>query len=109
MTVGSGLSINPGETNPTKFAAMIRQLAEGRSNAVGIVTLAHDGSATTTAVAAVNCGANSVVLMFPATAHAAAVVTGTYVQLTNIVSGQFTVTHAATSQTDQTFMWVCLG
>lgn len=109
MTTGSGLSISPGETNLTRIVAAIRQLMEGRSNAVGVVTLAHDGVATTTTVSAVTCGPNSVVLMFPQTAHAAAVVTSTFVKSSDITKSQFVVTHAATSQTDQTFMWVCLG
>jgi hypothetical protein len=47
--------------------------------------------------------------MFPTTAHAAAVITGTYVQSADISARQFIVTHAATTQADQTFMWVCLG
>jgi hypothetical protein len=109
MTTGAGLSINPGETSPVRIVAILRQLIEGRSNAVGLVTLTHDGSSTSTTVTAVNCGPNSVVLMFPTTAHASAVVTGTYVQTTNITARQFIITHAATAQTDQTFMWVCLG
>lgn len=109
MTTGAGLSINPGETNITRVVAAVRQLIEGRSNAVGLITLTHDGVATSTTVTAVNCGPNSVVLMFPTTANAAAVVTGTYVKAADISARQFIVTHAATSQTDQTFMWVCLG
>lgn len=109
MTTGSGLSINPGETNTFKIVAILRQLIEGRSNAVGTVTLAHDGSATSTTVTAVNCGPNSVVMMTPTTAHAAAVVATTYVKTSDVTPRQFIVTHAATSNTDVTFFYVCLG
>jgi hypothetical protein len=49
------------------------------------------------------------VFLFPATAHAAAVVATTYVTAPNVVAGQFTVTHAATANGDATFWWVCLG
>lgn len=109
MTVGSGLSINAGETNVTTIVGKIRQLIEGRSNAVGIVTLAHDGVATTTTVSAPACGPTSAVFLFQATAHAAAALATTYVKQTDVSARQFIVTHAATSQSDQTFWWVCLG
>lgn len=107
MTTGSGLSINPGETNLTKIVQVVRQLIEGRSNAVGSVSLAHDGIVTTTTVSAPTCGPNSVVKLTPQTANAAAVVATTYVS--SVASGQFVITHVATSQTDQTFGWHCVG
>lgn len=109
MTVGAGLYLAPAEQDQLKQNAAIRQLMEGRSNAVGTVTLAHDGVATTTTVTATNCGPNSIVILFPATAHAAAVVTGTYVLAASITARQFIVTHAATAESDQTFWWVALG
>lgn len=107
MTVGSGLSISVAEKDPVKQNTAIRQLIEGRSNAVGTVTLAHDGAATTTTVTATTCGPNSIVFLTPLTAHAAAV--SPYVLLTNVTPGQFIVTHAATAETDQTFGWFCVG
>lgn len=109
MTVGSGLYINPAEKDPIKQNLVMRQLIEGRSNAVGTVTLTHDGVATTTTVTAGTCGANSCVFLFPTTAHAAAVVASTYIAATNVSGGQFIVTHAATSNADVTFFFVCLG
>lgn len=107
---GSGLFISEDEQSQLRQNQSIRQLMEGRSNAVGTITLAHgDDSPTTTTVTAVTCGPQSVVMMFPATAHAAAVVATTYIKETDISSGQFIVTHAATSNTDVTFYYVCLG
>jgi hypothetical protein len=106
---GSGFWISPSETSLFRIVASIRQLMEGRSNAVGTVTLAHDGSATQTTVSAPTCGPNSAVFLFPTTAHAATVVTGTYIAPSDVTSGQFKITHAATSQTDQTFFYVALG
>ncbi len=109
MTVGSGLAINLTEKDPQKQNQIIRQLIEGRSNAVGVVTLAHNGVLTTTTVTAPVCGPNSAVFLFQATAHAAAAAATTYVKQTDVTPGQFIVTHAATAQSDQTFFWVALG
>ena len=109
MTTGSGLYLAPTETNQQRQNAAIRQLIEGRSNAVGVVTLTHDGVATTTTVTAQTCGANSIVILTPQTAHAATAFATTYVQSSDITAGQFIITHAATSQTDQTFGWLCIG
>jgi hypothetical protein len=109
VTTGSGLYLNATEKDPIKQNQAIRQLIEGRSNAVGVVTLAHDGVATTTIVAAPVCGPNSIVFLFPQTAHAAAVVATTYVKAADVTARQFIVTHATTSNTDVTFGWVCLG
>jgi hypothetical protein len=109
MTFGSGLSLAPNETDQRRQNNAIRQLMEGRSNAVGSVTLAHDGSATTTTVTANTCGPNSVVFLSPLTANAASAASGTYIKAADISAGQFVVTHDATSNTDVTFGWVCLG
>jgi hypothetical protein len=106
---GSGLSLAPNETDQRKQNQAIRQIIEGRSNAVGSVTLAHDGVATTTTVTANTCGQNSCVFLFPTTAHAAAVVATTYIKTADISKSQFIITHAATSNSDVTFSYVCLG
>ncbi len=103
----SATIVQSNEKDLTKFAFAIQQLAAGRSNAVGSVTL-RDGETTTT-VAAPNCGAGSHVFLFPQTANAAAVVATTYVLATNVTAGQFIITHASDADTDQTFSYVCLG
>lgn len=99
--------IQPQEKDLSRFAFAIQQLAQGRSNAVGTVTLR--ASQTTTTVTAPNCGAGSSVALFPATANAAAIVASTYVLSTNITPGQFVVTHPSNSNTDKTFYWIALG
>lgn len=107
MTTGSGLFISEDEQNQIRQNQAIRQLIEGRSNAVGTVTLTSDGVATTTTATAPTCGPNSVVFLSPMTAHAAGALATTYISA--VSSTSFTVTHAATSNTDVTFGWVCLG
>lgn len=93
------------EKDLTKYAQAIKELGQGRSNAVGTVTLR--ASQTTTTVAAPNCGAGNVVLLFPATANAAAIVASTYVS--SVAPGQFVITHPSNVNTDKTFYWVALG
>lgn len=105
MTVGSGLYLSPVEQDSQKQNAAIRQLMEGRSNAVGTVTLT--ANAGSTAVTATTCGPNSAVFPFPSTANAAAIVATTYVSA--VAAGTFTVTHTNNANADKTFYWVCLG
>lgn len=109
MTKGSGLSHSSGETDPRRISSALKQILEGRSNAVGTVTLTHDSTATTTTVAAPNCGPNSVVLLSPATDQAAASFPTTYVRDEDVSAGQFIVTHQPTSNATETFGWACLG
>lgn len=101
------LIVQTNERDPSKFAFAIQQLAAGRSNATGSLTLR--ASQTTTTVTAPNCGAGSAVFLFPQTANAAAVVASTYVLAANVTAGQFIVTHPSNANTDKTFSYVCLG
>ncbi len=103
----TALTLSPAEKDISKVALAVRQLTEGRSNAVGAVTLA--ANATSTTVTAPNCAATSVVFLFPATAHAAAIAASTYVEASDITKGQFAVIHPSDANTDKTFFWVELG
>lgn len=95
------------EKDPQKVNFVINQLGQGRSNAVGEVTL--DANATTTTVSAVNCGADSSVHLFPQTANAANDFGLMYVDPDDVTQGQFIITHANNARTDRTFWFVCLG
>src|SRR5690348_4007174 len=103
MSYGSGLAHSPNESDPRRLSASIRQLLEGRMNGVGTVTLTHDGVATTTTVAAPNCGPNSVVFLSPMTDWAAASAPTSYVKASDISAGQFIITHQPTSNATETF------
>lgn len=88
----------------------LRDLAAGRSNAVGEVTLAADAN-TFTVVTAPNCGEDSKVFMFPASANAAHEMANGSVYVSDVASGTFTVQHSNDSATanNRTFFWVALG
>lgn len=93
------------ETDLVKIVMAIRQLAEGRSNAVGTLTLT--ANAASTVVTSVTCGSGSVILLMPTTANAAAALATTYIA--TVANGSFTVTHANNAQADKTFKYVAIG
>jgi len=97
----------PEEKNQRKINTAINQLAQGRSNAVGRVTLVANAGATT--VPAENCGPGSVVLLSPLTAHAAAELGNGTIFVSAVAAGAFTLAHASNAQTDRVFGYVCLG
>jgi hypothetical protein len=103
----TALILPPDETDRRKINTAINQLAQGRSNAVGTATLA--ANAATTVIAAGNCGAGSVVLLSPLTAHAAAELGNGTVFVSAVANGSFTLTHANNAQTDRTFGFVAIG
>jgi hypothetical protein len=94
------------EKDLKKFAQAIAQLAQGRSNAVGTVTLA--AGATQTTVASLTCASGSVILLSPVTAHAAAELAAGGCFISAVGEQTFTIAHANNAQTDRTFGYVCL-
>lgn len=103
----SVLVTGPDEKDLTKLNHVLRQLAEGRSNAVGSCTLAI--STTTTTVTAPNCGTGSTVILTPTTAHAAAEFGNGTIYVSAVANGTFTITHASNTQNDRTFLWAAFG
>ncbi|HEY7246268.1 MAG TPA: hypothetical protein VH678_20535 [Xanthobacteraceae bacterium] len=99
--------ISQAERDLAKIVFTVRQLCEGRSNAVGTFTLAANVASTT--VTAQNCGAGSSVLCFPATAGAAAEWKNGTMYIGTVSNGSFVVSHANSTQTDRTYMYVALG
>jgi len=102
--------IVPREANTAQLADALNQAIRGRSNAVGLCTLANGG--TSTVVTAPNCGTGNAVFLFPATANGAAQAgsaTPPYIQAADVVQGGFTITHANPGNTTSTFFFLCLG
>lgn len=95
------------ETDLKKIVLAIQQLAAGRSNAVGTVTLAM-GAATTT-VATSNCAAGSVPILVPVSANAAAEVGNGTMYVSAVANGAFTIAHANSATTGRTFLYAILG
>lgn len=95
------------ERDVGKIVQAIRDLFQGRSNAMGQFTLT--AGATSTVVTAQNCGEQSRISITPQTSNAAAAVATTYIDQSNVKPGQFTVTHANTGTTDRRFSYSIRG
>ena len=87
-----------------KLKDSINFALRGKSNNTGEFTLT--ASVTSTVVNDNNCNLNSVVLIIPITANAAAHFVDTY-----IIAGDksFTVNHPSRTHTDRTFRYVIIG
>lgn len=95
------------ENQPFRINGAIRELFEGRSNAVGEVTLT--ASAASTVVTAINCGSDSKIFLMPTTANAAADFASGSLYVSDVSPGTFTITHPNDADSDKTFFWVALG
>ena len=103
--------LQPEETMIGRIVRAIIELAQGRVNCVGEVTLRANQTTTTVTLsvskAAVNVGGDCQIFLSPKTANAAAAVATTYVS--SITLGQFVLTHANNAQADKSFGWCALG
>jgi hypothetical protein len=95
------------ETDLKKVILALQQLAAGRSNAVGSVTLAT--GAATTVVSDKNCAAGSTPILTPATASAAAELGNGTMYVSAVANGSFTITHANSATAGRTFLYALLG
>jgi hypothetical protein len=95
------------ETDLKKIVLALQQLAAGRSNAVGSVTLAT-GSATTTVTTA-NCAQGSTPILTPASASAATEVGSGTMYVSAVANGSFTITHANSATAGRTFLYAVIG
>ena len=111
----TAFSVSTQEKDLSKFALAIQGALNGRSNVAGKVTL--KAATTTTSVSptdptnpgASTCAAQTAVLLFPTTAHAAAELAAGGCYISAVAKQTFTITHANNAQTDRTFFYVCLG
>lgn len=95
------------EADLKRLILSLQQLAAGRSNAVGSVTLTT--SSATTAVTTANCAAGSTPILTPTTANAAAEVGNGTMYVSAVANGSFTITHANSATTGRTFLYAIVG
>lgn len=95
------------ETRPLEIVRTLLDALQGRSLAIGEVTLA--AGATSTVVSAPWLSSYDTVMLTPCTANAAAALATTYIPSADIIKGQFTIRHANNAQTDRTFKWHSAG
>ncbi len=103
------------ETDLKKIILAIQQLAAGRSNAVGTVTLTANVATTTvsTANGAITqkglVAPGSTPIFTPKTANAAAEVGNGTMYVSAVGIDTFTITHANNAQTDRIFLYAIHG
>jgi hypothetical protein len=95
------------ETDLKKIVLALQQLAAGRSNAVGGVTLATGASSTV--VTDKNCASGSTPILTPATAAAAAELGNGTIYVSAVTNGAFTIVHTNNAIQGRTFLYALLG
>lgn len=95
------------ETDPQKIIRSLHELASGRSNAIGTVTLTINVSTTT--VTDANCASGSVVICEPTTADAATEKGNGTMYVSTISNGSFIITHANSATVGRTFRYAIVG
>ncbi|CCE04132.1 conserved hypothetical protein [Bradyrhizobium sp. STM 3843] len=95
------------ETDLKKIVLALQQLAAGRSNAVGSITLATGASSTV--VNDKNCAAGSTPILTPTTAAAATELGNGTIYVSAVANGTFTISHANSATAGRTFLYALLG
>jgi hypothetical protein len=100
-------TVSRNEKDLSLYALAISELASGRSNAFGTVTLT--ANAASTAVTDANFAAGSVPSFTATTANAAAEIGAGTMYVSARANGSFTITHANNAQNDRTFLYAVQG
>jgi hypothetical protein len=95
------------ETDLKKLILSLQQLAAGRSNATGSVTLT--ANAASTVVSNDNFAAASVMYFTATTSNAATEIGNGTLYVSARAKGSFTITHANNAQVDRTFLYAIQG
>lgn len=89
-----------------QVAEVVRGLMDGKSNNTGEITLAA-GGATSTTLNDDRIGYNSVIILSPLTANAAAFWTGLYISARN--KGSAVLSHGSNLLSDRKFSYAVIG
>lgn len=97
------------ETDLKKIVLAIQQLAAGRSNAVGTVTLATGAATTVVSTPTGICAPGSVPILIPTTANAATEFGAGTWYISSVGLSTFTITHTNSATTGRTFLYAIVG
>ncbi|MDE5451332.1 hypothetical protein GWE18_00380 [Bradyrhizobium sp. CSA112] len=97
------------ETDLKKIVLAIQQLASGRSNAVGTVTLTQNSATTVVTTATGTCFTGSVPILVPTTANAATEFGAGSLYISSIGKDTFTITHVNSATASRTFLYAIHG
>lgn len=97
------------ETDLKKIVLSLQQLAAGRSNATGTVTLST-GSATTVVITRTGtCAPGSMPILTPITVNAATEFGAGTWYISSVGTDTFTITHVNSATTLRTFLYAIIG
>jgi len=97
------------ETDPKKINLAIQQLAAGRSNATGTVTLTQNSATTVVTTRTGTCSTGSVPILVPTTANAATEFGAGSLYISSVGIDTFTITHVNSATASRTFIYALLG
>jgi hypothetical protein len=97
------------ETDPKKIVLSLQQLAAGRSNAVGTVTLTQNSATTVVTTATGTCAPGSVPILIPTTANAATEFGAGSWYISSVGIDTFTITHVNSATASRTFLYAIHG
>lgn len=98
------------ETDLPTIILAIQQLAAGRSNATGTVTLATSAASTTvTPTQSGMIAPSSTIKLTPTTAAAAAEVASGNLYVSSVANGSFTIAHTNSATAGRTFAYAVQG
>lgn len=97
------------ETDLKRIVLAIQQLAAGRSNAVGTVTLTANQASTVVTTRTGTCAPGSVPILIPTTANAATEFGAGTWYISSVGIDTFTITHVNSATTGRTFLYAIHG
>lgn len=106
MTTSRLNLIRPGDGGDARLFEQVEGVLNGQTRNSGTVTLTAGATSTTVNDPRFQSGQR--VVLFPTTAHAAAVVATTYVPMPRS-AGSFVITHTNTADVDKTFDYIFVG
>jgi len=89
------------------IATILNGVLQGKMNVTGTMTLTASVASTT--LTDVRIGADTVVILTPTTANAAAALATAYQTYQNASDGAAVINHANNSQSDRTFIFTLIG
>jgi hypothetical protein len=93
------------DPTPRQLAQAINLATDGKLNSIGEVTLTEN--VTTTIILDKRMGVDSVLLLFPTSANAVAIIASVYVSFKGKETA--TITHTSDANTDKTFDYIIIG
>lgn len=97
------------ETDLKRIVLAIQQLAAGRSNATGTVTLTQNSATTVVTTRTGTCSTGSVPILVPTTANAATEFGAGSLYISSVGLDTFTITHVNSATASRTFIYAILG